>query len=39
METAWNFVRSGAIKLAVIEYSELPEIQAANGSGCPAAQP
>ena len=27
METAWKFVRSGAIRLAVIEDSELPEIQ------------
>ena len=28
METAWKFVRSGAIRLAVIQDSELPEIQA-----------
>jgi len=28
METAWKFVRSGAIRLAGIEDSELPEIQA-----------
>jgi len=28
METAWKFVRSGAIRLAAIEDSELPEIQA-----------
>jgi uncharacterized protein len=27
METAWKFLRSGAIRLAVIEDSELPEIQ------------
>ena len=27
METAWKFVRSGAISLAVIEDSELPEVQ------------
>jgi predicted nucleic acid-binding protein len=27
-ETAWKFIRSGAIRLAVIEDSELPEIQA-----------
>ena len=27
-ETAWSFIRSGAIKLAVIEDSELAEIQA-----------
>jgi len=27
METAWKFIRSGAIRLAVIEDSELPEIQ------------
>jgi predicted nucleic acid-binding protein len=27
METAWKFLRSGAIGLAVIEDSELPEIQ------------
>lgn len=27
METAWRFVRSGAIRLAEIEDSELPEIQ------------
>ena len=26
METAWKFIRSGAIRLAVIEESELPEI-------------
>lgn len=28
METAWKFIRSGAIRLATIEDSELPEIQA-----------
>jgi predicted nucleic acid-binding protein len=28
METAWKFVRSGAIRLATVEDSELPEIQA-----------
>jgi uncharacterized protein len=27
METAWKFLRSGAVRLAVIEDSELPEIQ------------
>lgn len=27
METAWKFLRSGAIRLAVIDESELPEIQ------------
>jgi uncharacterized protein len=27
METAWKFMRSGAVRLAVIEDSELPEIQ------------
>ncbi len=27
METAWKFIRSGAIRLAAIEDSELPEIQ------------
>jgi uncharacterized protein len=27
METAWRFLRSGAIRLAVIDDSELPEIQ------------
>lgn len=27
METAWKFIRSGAIRLAAIEHSELPEIQ------------
>ena len=27
METAWNFMRSRVIRLAVIEDSELPEIQ------------
>ncbi len=27
METAWKFIRTGAIRLAVIEDSELPEIQ------------
>ncbi|MFY9724005.1 MAG: PIN domain-containing protein [Bryobacteraceae bacterium] len=27
METAWKFIRSGAIRLAVIEDSELPEVQ------------
>jgi predicted nucleic acid-binding protein len=27
METAWKFIRSGAIRPAVIEDSELPEIQ------------
>jgi hypothetical protein len=27
MESAWKFIRSGAIRLAVIEGSELPEIQ------------
>jgi uncharacterized protein len=27
METAWKFLRSGAIRLAVIEDSELPEIR------------
>ena len=27
METAWKFIRTGAILLAVIENSELPEIQ------------
>ena len=27
VETAWKFLRSGAIRLAVIEDSELPEIQ------------
>jgi len=27
METAWKFVRSGAIRLAGVEDSELPEIQ------------
>jgi uncharacterized protein len=27
METAWKFIRSGAIRLAVIEDSDLPEIQ------------
>ncbi len=27
METAWKFIRSGAIRLAVIDESELPEIQ------------
>ena len=27
MEIAWNFIRSGLIRLAVIEDSELPEIQ------------
>jgi hypothetical protein len=27
METAWKFIRSGAIRLAVIEGSDLPEIQ------------
>ena len=27
METAWKFVRSGAISLATIENAELPEIQ------------
>jgi predicted nucleic acid-binding protein len=27
METAWKFIRSGAISLATIENSELPEIQ------------
>ena len=26
METAWKFIRSGAVRLAVIEDSELPEI-------------
>src|SRR5437588_6337274 len=28
IETAWAFIRSGAIRLACIEDSELPEIQA-----------
>ncbi len=28
METAWRFLRTGAIKLAAIEDSELPELQA-----------
>src|SRR5581483_1494559 len=28
METAWNFLRSGAIRLAVIDDSELPDIHA-----------
>ena len=28
METAWKFVRSGAIRLAAIKDSELPEVQA-----------
>lgn len=28
MDTAWKFVRSGAIVLAAIEHSELPEMQA-----------
>jgi predicted nucleic acid-binding protein len=28
METAWKFIRSGAIRLAVVEESELPEIHA-----------
>jgi uncharacterized protein len=28
METAWKFIRSGAIRLATVEDSELPEIQA-----------
>lgn len=28
METAWKFVRSGAVRLAVIEDSELPEVHA-----------
>jgi hypothetical protein len=28
METVWGFVRSGAIELAAIQYSELPEIHA-----------
>ena len=27
METAWKFIRSGAIRLAVIEDPELPEVQ------------
>jgi hypothetical protein len=27
MESTWKFIRSGAIRLAVIEHSELPEIQ------------
>src|ERR1700685_2993077 len=27
METAWKFLRSGAVRLAAIEDSELPEIQ------------
>lgn len=27
METAWKFIRSGAVRLAAIEDSELPEIQ------------
>ena len=27
MQTAWKFIRSGAIRLAVIDESELPEIQ------------
>lgn len=27
MDTAWKFIRSGAIRIAVIEDSELPEIQ------------
>lgn len=27
VETAWKFVRSGAVRVAVIEDSELPEIQ------------
>lgn len=27
METAWKFIRSGAIRLAIIEDQELPEIQ------------
>ena len=27
METAWKFIRSGAVRLAVIDDSELPEIQ------------
>jgi len=26
-ETAWKFIRAGAIKLAVIEDSELPEVR------------
>jgi len=28
METAWKFIRSGAIRVAAIEDSQLPEIQA-----------
>ena len=28
METAWRFVRSGAVEMAVIEDSELPQIHA-----------
>ena len=28
METAWKFIRSGSIRLAAVEDSELPEIQA-----------
>jgi len=27
VETAWNFLRSGAIRLTIIDDSELPEIQ------------
>ena len=28
MEAAWGFIHSGAIRLAVIEHSELPETEA-----------
>jgi predicted nucleic acid-binding protein len=27
METAWKFIRSGALRMSVIDHSELPEIQ------------
>lgn len=27
METAWKFIRSGALRMSVINHSELPEIQ------------
>ena len=34
METAWKFIRSGAIRLAVIEELELPEIQTLMSRYC-----